>query len=376
MKRVLFITNYPSPYRVNFYDELGKYLDVTVLFADRVEQKVTRDAAWFEESRGGFRMVQLKKRILTLHGRDLCVDVTQWVRKEFDAIVVCGYSSPTAVLAMAYMRLHKIPFYMEVDGGLIRPDSRIKYLIKKFLVTLPDAWISSGRYTTKYLTHYGADESNIQYYPFSSLWEQDIPESIPTHEEKQSLRQALGIAEENVVVSVSRFIASKRLDMLIKSGASLGKDVGIYIIGGEPTDEYLQLQKELGADHVHFVGFMKKDRLAQYYRAADLFALPTQTDVWGLVINEAMAYGLPVVTTDRCVAGLELIESGKNGYIIPVDDQEALTEAIRKTLASDCSALGAAALEAIRPYTIQNMAKFSMQLPPAQTGYTSSCFLR
>lgn len=362
MKRVLFITNYPSPYRVNFYDELGKYLDVTVLFADRVAKKVTRDAAWFEESRGGFRMVQLKKRILTVHGRDLCVDVTQWVKKDFDAIVVCGYSSPTAILAMAYMRLRGIPFYMEVDGGLIRPDSKVKYLIKKVLVTLPKAWISSGRFTTQYLTHYGADESNIQHYPFSSLWERDIPSVVPTAEEKQALRRKLGIREEKMVISVSRFIASKRLDMLIRSAAELGEAVGVYLIGGEPTEEYLRIQKELGAENVHFIGFLKKDRLAEYYRAADLFALPTQTDVWGLVINESMAQGLPVVTTDRCVAGLELIESGKNGYIIPVDDQQALTEAIRRTLEGDCAAMGAAALETIRPYTIENMAAAHVKL--------------
>ena len=362
MKRVLFITNYPSPYRVNFYDELGKYMDVTVLFADRVEKKVTRDAAWYEESRGGFRMVQLTKRILSLHGRDLCTDVTTWVKKDFDAIIVCGYSSPTAILAMVYMRLHKIPFYMEVDGGLIRPDSSLKYRIKKFLVTLPNAWISSGRYTTKYLTHYGADETRISHYPFSSLWDRDIPAAVPTQEEKQDLRRKLEIPEKKMVVAVSRFIASKRLDMLIRSGAALGRDVGVYIIGGEPTEEYLQIQKELGADNVHFVGFMKKDRLAEYYRAADVFALPTQTDVWGLVINESMAYGLPVVTTDRCIAGLELIESGKNGQIIPVDDQDALTRAIRDILEGDCAAMGAAALETIRPYTIENMAKAHVEI--------------
>ena len=362
MKRVLFITNYPSPYRVNFYDELGKELDVTVLFADRVEQKVTRDAAWFEDSRGGFRMVQLRKRIFTIHGRDLCVDVTQWVKKDFDAIVVCGYSSPTAILAMAWMRLHKIPFYMEVDGGLIRPDSRIKYLIKKFLVTLPNAWISSGRYTTKYLTHYGAREDRVSHYPFSSLWQRDIPETVPTAAEKSALRQKLGIAEEKMVVSVSRFIPSKRLDMLIRSAAALGKNVGVYLIGGEPTEEYLKIQKELGADNVHFVGFLKKDKLMDYYRSADLFALPTRTDVWGLVINESMACGLPVITTDRCVAGLELIRDGVNGYIVPVEDPASLADKIREAFEKDLTAMGEAALEAIRPYTIENMAKTHVEI--------------
>ena len=181
-------------------------------------------------------------------------------------------------------------------------------------------------------------------------------------EEKKALRQKLGIPEEKMVVSVSRFISSKRLDMLIRSAAELGKHVGVYLIGGKPTEEYLKIQKELGAKNVHFVGFLKKDRLTEYYRAADLFALPTQTDVWGLVINESMACGLPVVTTDRCVAGLELVENGKNGYIIPVDDQQALTEAIRSTLEGDCRAMGAAALETIRPYTIENMAAAHVEI--------------
>lgn len=361
-KQVLFITNYPSPYRVNFYDELGKYVDVTVLFADRVEQKVTRDADWFEESKGGFRMVQLKQRVLTIKGRDLCLDVRQWVRKPFDAIVVCGYASPTAVLAMQYMRLHRIPFFMEVDGGLIRPDSKWKYRIKRRLVTLPNAWIGSGRQTAKYLTHYGAEASAISSYPFSSLWEADIPAAIPTPEEKQALRQALGIREEKVVISVSRFIPSKRLDMLIRSAADLGSDVGVYIIGGIPTQAYTDLQRELGAENVHFVGFLKKDKLTQYYQAADLFALPTQSDVWGLVINEAMAQGLPVVTTDGCVAGVELVENGINGYIVPVDDNKALTEAIAKTLGADYRQMGRQALETIRPYTIENMVKAHVEI--------------
>ena len=362
MKRVLFITNYPSPYRVNFYDELGRDLDVTVLFADRVEKKVTRDTSWFEESAGGFRIVQLKKRIFTLHGRDLCLDVIDWVRRDFDAIVVCGYSSPTAILAMLYMRLRGIRFYMEVDGGLVRPDSRWKYAVKKALVTLPDGWISSGRATTRYLTHYGADESKIVYYPFSSLWEADIPDRIPSREEKQALRTALNLTEEKIVVCVSRFIASKRLDMLIHSAVELGEGVGIYLIGGEPTEEYLQICRERNVKNVHFVGFLKKDKLAEYYRAADLFALPTQSDVWGLVINEAMAYGLPVITTDRCVAGLELVEDGVSGYIIPVDDQQALTEKLRTALQSDCRKMGQAALDAIRPYTIENMARAHLKI--------------
>ena len=90
--------------------------------------------------------------------------------------------------------------------------------------------------------------------------------------------------------------------------------------------------------------------------------LPTKSDVWGLVINEAMAQGLPVVTTDGCVAGVELIENGVNGYIVPVDDNEALTEAIAKTLRGDYRQMGRQALETIRPYTIENMVKAHVEI--------------
>ena len=362
MKSVLFITNIPSPYRVNFFDTLGKSMDVTVLYSECDRDHSGRAKDWYIHAEGYFRPVQLTKRIASIGGEILCRDVIDWVKKPFDAIVVCGYSSPTMMLAMAYMRLHKIPFYMEVDGGLIRPDSRLKFLFKKLLVSMPNDWISSGEHTSRYLVHYGAEESRIHHYPFTSLWASDIAENIPEEEEKLQLRRELGMTEEKIVISVSRFIPSKRLDMLIRSGAALGETVGIYLIGGEPTEEYLQLQKELDAKNVHFAGFTKKDRLALYYRAADLFVLPTQTDVWGLVINEAMACGLPIITTDWCVAGLELVKDGINGYLIPKDDQQALDEKIRAVFRSDYRKMGEAALEAIRPYTIENMAKAHVEI--------------
>ena len=120
MKKVLFLTNYPSPYRVQFFDELAKYVDVTVLFADRKEKQKHRNADWYIRGEGKFRAVQLEKHVAAVGRFDLCTDVLPWLKKDFDEIIVCGYSNPTMILAMLYLRLHKIPFWMEVDGGLIR----------------------------------------------------------------------------------------------------------------------------------------------------------------------------------------------------------------------------------------------------------------
>lgn len=354
--RILFLTNYPSPYRVRFFDELGKRMDVTVLFADRIEDKKHRNASWYVPSQGSFKAVQLKKT-LSVKTNSLCLEVLSWLKQPFDHIVVCGYSNPTVILAMAYMRMKRIPFWMEVDGGLIRQDSSWKHRIKSALVGCPDRWLSSGRYTTDYLVHYGAKKEQVFEYPFTSLEEKDLLPAVVEQEEKAALRRELGIEEEHCFLAIGQFIHRKGFDVLLKAAAKLPKDAGIYLVGGEPTEEYIRLRQELGLNNVHFLGFQSKETLVKYYRAADVFVLPTREDIWGLVINEAMAYGLPVITTDRCVAGLELVEDGVNGYIVPVRDVEALAEKMNAILGSDLQAMGRAALEKVQPYTIENMAK-------------------
>ncbi len=356
MKKVLFLTNYPSPYRVRFFDELAQYADVTVLFADRIEDKKHRSAAWYVPGEGKFHAVQLP-RLLKIGSNSLCTSVSAWLKRDFDHIVVCGYSHPTVIWAMAWMRLHKVPFYMEVDGGLIRQEKKSKYLFKKSLVTMADRWLSTGKSITDYLVHYGADRSRVTEYPFSSLGEEDILSQPVSREEKMALRRELGIQEENMILTIGQFIHRKGFDILLKAAKDLPKDVAVCIVGGEPTEEYQALKEELGLSQVHFQGFMKKELLLQYYRAADLFVLPTREDIWGLVINEAMSFGLPLITTDRCAAGLELVENGVNGYIVPVGDVDALAETMAGTLKADLAAMGAASLRKIRPYTIENMAK-------------------
>ena len=160
MKRILFLTNYASPYRVRFFDELGKSAEVTVLYSDRRGQITHRDGKWFEAGQGGFQSVQLGGAVG--RGRKpMCFGVLRWLKRDYDAIIVAGYSSPTVILAMLWMRLMRIPFYMEIDGGLIRQDSRGKFLLKKTLVRLANRWLSTGKYPTEYLVHYGADPANI-----------------------------------------------------------------------------------------------------------------------------------------------------------------------------------------------------------------------
>lgn len=362
MKRVMFLTNVASPYRTRFFETLGMWMDVTVLLTESNESQTHRSADWFENGGSCFHKVMLSGRGLTAGGEKLRPDVISWLKKPFDAIVICGYSNPTAILAMLWLRMHRRPFFIEVDGGLIREDSPMKYRIKKWLISGASGWLSSGKQTSRYLMHYGAREEAIREYPFTSLFASDLREQVLPREEKLAIRQELGIPEAHMVLAVGQFIHRKGFDVLLKAAAELPQDVGVYFVGGLPTEEYLSMQKELGLTHVHFVGFQKKDELRRYYDAADLFVLPTREDIWGLVVNEAMACGLPVITTDGCVAGLELVEDGVNGRLVPVGDEKQLAKAIRQTLQEDCSRMGQASLEKIRPYTIENMAKRHLEI--------------
>ena len=352
--KVLFISNYPSPYRVVFFNLLGKCVELTVLFSANTSEQKHRDAAWFNEAYLNFHAVFLK-RSLTIKGKRLCTDVLDYLKQDWDIIISGGYSEPTQMLAFEWLRAHHIPFYMEMDGGLIKNDSFIKGAIKKHFISMPDGWFSTGKKTDEYLIHYGAKADRIIHYPFTSLTAADLEEARTAGiADKQRIRNDLDILEPVVILAVGQFIHRKGFDVLIKAAALLQRDIGVYIVGGEPTEEYLSLCKQVGADNVHFVGFTPKESLKKYYIAADVFAMPTRNDIWGLVVNEALSYGLPVVSSYQCGAALELIEDGKNGYIVPVEDHVVMAEAIKKTLC-DIKRLSDNALFSISEYSIENM---------------------
>lgn len=105
--KVLFMANIPSPYRVDFFNELGKYCDLTVTFEGRTA--TDRDEKWRAAESKNFK-AQFMKGIRTKSDQFLCLEIIKVIKSGFDRIIVGGYSTPTAMLAIEYMRLQKSHF--------------------------------------------------------------------------------------------------------------------------------------------------------------------------------------------------------------------------------------------------------------------------
>lgn len=359
--KVLFLTNVPAPYRVDFFNELGKMCELTVLFEKTTSDE--RDNSWRNYQFEHFKGVFLRGKSIDVDSA-VCPEVIKYLKPcVFDHIIVANFLSPTGMLAILWMRMKKMGYWLESDGGFAKDGVGLKEKIKTFFIKGAKGYFSTAVEHDKYYMQYGAPAEKIYRYPFTSLKQTDVFQSPADLEEKELLRQKLAVREKYMVLSVGRFSYlngyGKGYDAMIRAAQRLPQNIGWYIVGGTPTEEFAEIVRNSGLINIHFVDFVDKGALKEYYRAADVFALMTVSDVWGLVINEAMACGLPVITTDKCVAGLELVAEDKNGYIVPVGGDEALADRLKRVLADPAKVeeMGKKSLELIQEYTIENMAE-------------------
>ncbi|ALV21536.1 glycosyltransferase family 4 protein [Carnobacterium antarcticum] len=354
--KILFTKSGSSPYRVDFYNELGKHIELDVLYEYRIA--FDRDKSWSLKKAHNFKEYFLKSFHL-FGSKVISFGFTKYLKKDYDVIIVGEYNTLTGRLITLFLSIKKIPFALNIDGGYIKNDNWLKKKIKTFFISKATWWLSPSVESDSYLKYYGANENNIHRYPFTSVFEREILKDILSVKEKDDIKSRLGIAEQKVIITVGRFIKSKGFDILLKAFSQVDSETGLYIVGGEPTEEYLELIKEYNLKNVHFIEFLNKDELANYYKAADLFVLPTRKDVWGLVINEAMAFGLPIITTDKCVAGMELVENKGNGFIIPIEDQNELSKKMNVILSDNKlrNKMALNSLKKIKQFTIEEMAK-------------------
>lgn len=326
-KKVLVVASYPAPYRVGVFKTLAKQYDMDIFFATCKNEN--RNPDWFCKSG------ELSFDILDNEEADLKFEKALKNIKEYDFVLAYDPTLKPAMKAVIKCRLLGIPYFVNNDGAFINKGNFIKNLMKKFIYSGAKLCFASGEFSKRYFLTFGAKKDAVKIHNFTSLNEEDILKETVSDAEKAELRSKLNLSSDKVyVITVGQFIERKGFDLLLEAWNELdGENAELIIVGGgDDRSKYEEFIERNKLDNVTIIDFLNKKDLYEYYKASDIFILPTREDVWGLVINESMACGLPVISSDNCVAAQELVTPGENGFIYPVYDIDAMKEYLQQLI--------------------------------------------
>ncbi|MDR2043943.1 MAG: glycosyltransferase family 4 protein [Clostridium sp.] len=357
--KVLMLTNIPSPYRVAFLNEWGRSCDLTAVFERAASSE--RDGSWSAYRFTGFQGIILKS-IPVAADKGISLSVIRYLKKGYDFIIVANPITPVGMLAILTMNLRRLPYLIEGDGpGAADGKSRLRSLVKKRLLRKAVGYLSPSKALDAYYQRYGAAKERIWRYPFTSVWEREIADPAQLDDRKRAARIRLGVdPERKMILAVGSFVPNKGFDVLLRAAGLLTRQAAVYLVGGgEEFPKYREIVEQLGLPEVYILPFQVPEILTDYYLAADVFAFPTRGDSWGLVVNEAMAHGLPVVSTYACIGAVELVAEGENGFLVDAGDEFGLAGRLNRILEEDGlrGRMSANNLEKIRGYTIEEMAR-------------------
>jgi glycosyltransferase involved in cell wall biosynthesis len=202
-----------------------------------------------------------------------------------------------------------------------------------------NACIAAGRKSAAFLKYLGAKEEKVFLAPNAS-----IPKLKDEQIQLSTLPESIFRSDMIKILCLGRIIESKGLDFLIKAFNLIEKECSrtILIIAGDgPYSRQIEnLGRQENIKKMLFVKqYMNSGDKIRLFQNCDIFVLPSvyhgYVDAWGLVLNEAMYFGKPVVATEMVGAAHDLIENGINGYIVPEKNAEALSEALIKIIHDD-----------------------------------------
>jgi glycosyltransferase involved in cell wall biosynthesis len=216
----------------------------------------------------------------------------------------------------------------------------IRYWIGKKIIIKSHALVVGGTAAHNYALSLGKPDHDIFVAPQCSKDIQNQKKIIYTQGTKQN---------KHTFLYLSRIIPWKGLDILIRAFCLLKmkrEDVSLLIAGDGPSrSSCYDLAKSLGVSDIQFLGAINSSSTRETYEKADIFVLPSYEldndyEVWGLVINEAMSMGRPVITTTAVGASYDLVFEDYNGFIVEENNVEELCQAMDKILKSNLVEMG------------------------------------
>ncbi len=324
--RVLFLTVMPSPYQRELFQALRSdgRISIRVLYYT----DTAPDRNWMIGSLSAFERI-LPGRTIGWLGPSAHVNrgIAEVLKQESsDLFVLSDYSAPTTQIAMRVLnwRTKRWVFWGEVPG--LNRRGRLGRAVRQQLQrpiagAAAVAGIGSCAVEAYRALFPGIRIFNIPY--FCDLSPFQIAARARWTQSKHSVD----------VLFSGQFIERKGADVLIRAFAQIADRVPklrLQLLGTGPSlDALVGMIPSRLRDRIHFLGFQQPAAIPKIFAAADIFVLPSRHDGWGVVVNEALGAGLPIIVSDR-VGARDLVENGQNGLITNAGDVDSLANALLK----------------------------------------------
>jgi glycosyltransferase involved in cell wall biosynthesis len=340
--KVAFVTHFCPHYRVDTFEILAQLYDVEYVFYSSGNE-------WYGQGihgvRGGnFRYTYLPGFQLTQTTRVAPALLTHLWRKDYAVFVKCINGRFALPVTYLIARLRRIPFVLwtGIWVTIRTPFHRLAFPLARWIYRHADAIAVYGEHVKSYLVQQGVQAEKI--FVAAHAVDNSLYSSPVSSQERARCKAELYLDGGKVVLYLGRLEEIKGLSYLLTAFARLRLDDAVLVLAGDGSlrQPLTALAQELGIlSKTRFAGYVSPEDAASYYAVADLLVLPSVTmptgkETWGLVVNEAMNQGLPVIATDAVGAAAGgLVQSGVNGFVVPERNTAALAEAMGRILTDD-----------------------------------------
>jgi len=332
---MVLMTELIAPYRIPVFNALARReeIELHVIFLSRTDSSMRQWRVYEEEIQFSYEVLPCWRSRVGKFNVLLNRGLPESLRNIRPDVIVCGgYNYVSSWQALRWAKRHHVPFILwsESTGN----DSRNKHAPMEFLkskfVASCDGFVVPGQSARDYLLSLGAAAERISVAPnaVDTALFANVGAAVQQHEAELRAQLAL---PDRYFLFVGRLIGGKGvLDLLQAYGhlpPALREQIGLVFAGEGPLRAELESQaRDIHPGTVHFAGFVHREALAAYYALAECFVFPTRTDPWGLVVNEAMACGLPVICTHVAGCAADLVH--ENGRLVSVGDVAELSMAM------------------------------------------------
>lgn len=278
-----------------------------------------------------------------------------------DVLNLTGYYDPAQWVLLAYARWKGIKVIISNESNLRdHPRKGLKERFKSWLIRQADGFFCFGRSSAAYLEYLGVSPNKILTQKAAVVDDEVLRQHYQKAiAERNHRKQTKGWPAYNFIF-VGRLIPPKNLKMLIEAFAALqSSDWGLVLLGeGEQKAELQALVKAQNVQNVFFASGVPWYEVAEYLALADVLVLPSDSEPWGLVVNEAMICGLPVLVSQNCGCVEDLVQEGRNGFTFSPTNCEELVEKMRFFIQnpSHLSSMGSVSHQIVKAFDAERVA--------------------